>query len=253
MSEPAPGGGYQPEGLAARVREARRLRGTRAVAGDFARFGGRLLAGLPRTRAGSHGSFEFDGEFYPYLFHLYKHSWLRERAVEVPVVQRIVDRQPGARVLEAGNVLSHYRPQAHLVVDKYEQAEGVVNRDILDLGELGSFDLIVAISTLEHVGWDEHPRRPERALEAVRALRSGLRPGGQLVITHPVGYNPTLDEALREGAVPLSRAGALRRLGGGTHWRQVPVEEAWSAPYDFLLYSARAVVIAELRGEAASQ
>lgn len=253
MSEPEPGGGYQPQGLAGRVREARRLRGTRAVAGDFARFGGRLLAGLPRTRAGSHGSFEFDGESYPYLFHLYKHSWLRERAVEVPVVQRIVDRQPGARVLEAGNVLSHYRPQGHLVVDKYEQAEGVVNRDILDMGEIGSFDLIVAISTLEHVGWDEHPRRPERALEALRELRARVRPAGRLVITHPVGYNPALDEALRDGAVPFSRAGALRRAGGGTRWRQVPVEEAWGAPYDFLLYSARAVVIAEFRGEAAPQ
>jgi SAM-dependent methyltransferase len=248
-----PGGGYQPQGLLARVQEARRQRGTRAVAGDFARFGGRLLAGLPRTRAGSHGSFEFDGESYPYLFHLYKHSWLRERTVEVPVVQRIVDRQPAARVLEAGNVLSHYRPQGHLVVDKYEQAEGVVNRDILDMGEIGSFDLIVAISTLEHVGWDEHPRRPERALEALRELRARVRPAGRLVITHPVGYNPAFDEALREGAVPFSRAGALRRAGGGTRWRQVPVEAAWGAPYDFLLFSARAVVVAEFRGEAAPQ
>jgi SAM-dependent methyltransferase len=247
MSEPEPGGGYQPQGLVERVQEARRRRGTRAVAGDFARFGGRLLAGLPRTRAGSHGSFEFDGETYPYLFHRYKHSWLRERAVEVPVVQRIVDGQPGARVLEAGNVLSHYRPQGHLVVDKYEQGPGVVNRDILDLGEIGSFDLIVAISTLEHVGWDEEPRRPEAALEAVEALRERLAPGGRLVLTHPPGYNPRLDEAFRSGAVPLERAAAMRRVGRGTRWEQVPVGDAWSAPYDFLLYSARAVVIAELK------
>jgi SAM-dependent methyltransferase len=253
MTEPAPGGGYQPQSLAARIREARDLRGTRAVARDFARFGARLFAGLPRTRAGSHGSFEFDGESYPYLFHRYKHSWLRERAVEVPVVQRIVDLQPSARVLEVGNVLSHYRRQDHLVVDKYEQAAGILNRDILDLGEIGSFDLIVAISTLEHVGWDEHPRRPARAVEALRALLSRLRPGGRLVITHPVGYNPVFDEALREGAVPFSRAGALRRVGGGTRWRQVPVEEAWGAPYDFLLYSARAVVIAEFRADVGSQ
>jgi SAM-dependent methyltransferase len=219
VSEPAPGGGYQPQGLAARVAEARRRRGTRAVAGDFARFGGRLLAGLPRTRSGSHGSFEFDGESYPYLYHRYKHSWLRERAVEVPVVQRIVDRQPGARVLEAGNVLSHYRPQDHLVVDKYERAEGVVNRDILELGEIGSFDLIVAISTLEHVGWDEHPRRPGRALEALRELRSRVRPAGRLVITHPVGYNPAFDEALRGGAAPFSRCGAWAAERAGARSR----------------------------------
>ena len=88
---PEPGGGYESEAMA--VLEARRLRGTRAVVGDFASFGARLLAGLTKTRAGSHGSFEFDGESYAYLYHRYKHSWLRERAVEVPVVQRMVDRQ----------------------------------------------------------------------------------------------------------------------------------------------------------------
>jgi SAM-dependent methyltransferase len=252
VTEPAPGS-YRPQGLAARIREARDLRGMRAVAGDFARFGGLLLAGLPRTRRGAHGTFEFDGESYRYLYHRYKHTWLTERAVEVPIVQRLVDREAGARVLEAGNVLSHYRAQDHLVVDKYERAQGVVNRDILDLGDLGSFDLVVAISTLEHVGWDEHPRRPERALEAVRELRAHVGPGGRLVITHPVGYNPRLDQALRDGAVPFSRAGALRRVGGGTCWRQVALDEAWATSYDFLLFTARAVVIAEIRGETAPQ
>ena len=59
------------------------------------------------------------------------------------------------------------------MVDKYERAPGVVNRDVLDLDDLGHFELVVAISTLEHVGWDEEPRRPEAALDAVkRAARS---------------------------------------------------------------------------------
>ena len=77
--------------------------------------------------------------------------------------------------------------------------------------------------------------------------------GDRLVVTHPVGYNPAFDKALRGGAVQFSRAGALRRQGGGTHWRQVPLESAWEAPYDFLLYTARAVVIAEIPAEAAPQ
>jgi SAM-dependent methyltransferase len=240
------GGGYRPQALPDRLLEARRLRGTRPVAGDFARFAGRLLAGLPWTLAGSHGRFSLDGESYEYLFHLYKHTWLTERAVEVPVMQRVVDGEGGGRVLEVGNVLSHYGPQSHLVVDKYERAPGVVNRDILDLGDLGSFDLIVAISTLEHVGRDEEPGRPGAALEALHAVRSRLNPGGRLVLTLPVGYNPAFDEALRGGGAPIVRATALRRSGGGTRWRQVPLDEAWSAPYDFLMFTARAVVFAEL-------
>lgn len=253
MTEPARGSGYRPESLPARLRMARRLRGTRAVAGDFARFGGRLVAGLPWTLSGSRGRFSFEGESYEYLFHRYKRSWLTERAVEVPVMQRMVDRARRGSVLEVGNVLSHYRPQDHLVVDKYERAEGVLNRDVLDLGDIGSFDLVVAISTLEHVGRDEHAGRPEAALDAVRALRGCLNPGGRLALTLPVGYNPALDEGLRAGAVPIARAAALRRAGGGTCWRQVPLADAWSAPYDFLLYSARAVVFAEIPAAAAAQ
>ena len=161
------------------------------------------------------------------------------------MVQRMVDREPG-RVLEVGNVLSHYGARQHLVVDKYERAPGVVNRDVLDLADMGRFDLIVAISTLEHVGWDEELRRPEAALEALNALRGLLASGGRLVLTHPVGYNPHLDAAFRDGAVPLARVGALRRSRRRTHWIQVPPPEAWRAPYDFLLYSARAVVFAEV-------
>jgi SAM-dependent methyltransferase len=237
--------GYRPQALSERVREARRARGLVPVAADLSRYGAGLLAGLPWTVRGRRGRFTLDGEEYPYLFHRYKATWLTERAVEVPVVQRMVDREPG-RVLEVGNVLSHYRPQEHLVVDKYERAPGVVNRDVLELEDMGRFDLIVAISTLEHVGWDEEPRRPEAALEALNALRGLLAPGGRLVMTHPVGYNPHLDAAFRDGAIRLARVAALRRSRRRTQWLQVPPPEAWRAPYDFLLYSARAVVFAEV-------
>ena len=238
--------GYRPQALSDRMREAGAARGRLPVAADLARYGAGLLSGLPWSFRGRRGSFRLDGEDYPYLFHCYKATWLTERAVEVPVVQRIVDREPG-RVLEVGNVLSHYRAQRHVVVDKYEEAPGILNRDVLELGDLGVFELVVAISTLEHVGWDEQPRRPEAALEAVQALRDRLAPGGRLVLTHPVGYNPHLDDALRSGAVPLARMGALRRAGRRTRWEQVPSDAAWRVRYDFLLYSARAVVFAELK------
>jgi SAM-dependent methyltransferase len=161
-------------------------------------------------------------------------------------VQAIVDDAGGKRVLELGNVLGHYRPQRHVVVDKYESAPGVLNRDVLDLEELESFDLIVAISTVEHVGWDESPRDPGKAIAAVASLRRRLAPGGRLVFTVPVGYNPVFDAALREGGVELSSAVAMRRQRRTTSWRQVSVDEAWAHPYDFLLFGARAVVFATI-------
>ena len=238
--------GYQPLAVGPRTASAVRARGLRAVVGDYARFATEMAVGLPRTLAGSHGQFSFGGQSYPYLFHRYKHTWLTERAVEVPIVQALVDRHRSEHVLEVGNVLSHYRPQRHLVVDKYERAPGILNRDALDLDDLAPFDLVVAISTIEHIGRDEEPRDPRLAIEALRRLEALLAPGGRLVATVPVGYHRQLDDALRTGEVALTRGAALRREALGGHWTEVAPQEVWGTPYDFLLYSARAVFFAEI-------
>jgi len=249
--------GYTPQPFGSRTISAARVRGARPVAGDLARWAGRALAGAPRSLAGAPRSlagdagdgFELGGQRYRYLYGRYKRTWLTERAVEVPVVQAIVDRHAGRRILEVGHVLGHYRAQSHVVVDKYERAPGVLNRDVLELSDLGRFDLIVAISTLEHVGYDEPARDPRKAQRAVAALRSALAPGGTLVLTVPVGYNPAFDGALRSGAIATTAGRALRRVGGATRWREVEVADVWSAPYDFLLYSARGVVFAFIERE----
>jgi hypothetical protein len=242
VSDAACDGGYTPQPLIPRARRAAQARGLRPVTGDLARWVTHAIAGMPWTFAESRGRFGFQGASYRYLFHRYKLTWLTERAVEIPVVQAIVEKYAGRRVLEVGNVLSHYRAQSHLVVDKYEQAPGVLNRDVLDLSDLGQFDLIVAISTLEHAGWDEHPRDPEKAARALEALRGRLATGGTLVATVPIGYNQAFDAALRDRRIELSRSAALRREAAGPHWREAAPAEIWGVPYDFLLYSARAVL-----------
>jgi SAM-dependent methyltransferase len=240
--------GYIPQAVGPRTARAVELRGVRPVVGDYARYGTGALAGLPWSVRGERGRFSFGGEDYRYLYHRYKFTWLTERAVEVPIVQARVDLHRRERILEVGNVLSHYREQGHLVVDKHEQSPGVLNRDVLDLADLGRFDLIVAISTIEHVGRDEEARDPRKAPEAVRALQALLAPGGRLVLTVPVGYHQGLDAALRDREFSLAGLGAMRRDRLGPHWREVAPESVWGTPYDFLLYSARAVVIAEVDG-----
>ena len=193
---------------------------------------------------GARGSFELDRRSYPYLYARHKLTWLTERSVEVPVIQALVDGQPPDRVLEVGNVLSHYRDQRHLIVDRYERAPGVLNRDVLELDGLGRFALIVAISTLEHVGLDERPPDPDKAVRAVHVLRELLAPDGRLVLTVPAGYNRQFDAAIRCGELPIANLAALRREAGSDTWVQVEPEAAFAAPYDFLLYRARAVVFA---------
>ncbi len=243
-------GGYTPQPLLTRVREASRRRGLRAVAGDFARWGTELAVGMPWMLRGSHRHFTLAGRRLAYLHLPYKLTWLTERAVEVPFMRALVAEHEPQDVLEIGNVLSHYGPVDHLIVDKYETAPGVANRDVLDLKDLGRYKLIVAISTLEHVGRDEEPQDPDAAARALNSLTGMLSPGGRLALTVPLGYNPDFDRHLRSGEVPFSQLTAIRRTGPGPRWREVAAQEAWGVPYDYLLYSARAVLVAELTAPA---
>ena len=221
---------YAQPGFAERLRAHARDHGTVDVARRLGRWAGGLA--VPRG-----GSFALGGESYTLLRSLRGRTWTTERAVEVPVARRVLERHAGARVLEVGNVLSHYGPVAHEVVDKYERADGVANVDVLDLPRRPEYDLVLTVSTLEHVGRDEHPREPARAVAALEHLRGMLRPGGTLFATVPVGYNPELDRALAEGPYELS---AMR----GRPWREVDPAEAFQCSYDFLVYSASAVVFA---------
>lgn len=181
-----------------------------------------------------------------YFAHPYHYTWLNERAVEVALALDLLDQHEGVDVLEIGNVLRHYADVAHPVVDKYERSPGVLNADVADLDLGRTFDLIMAISTLEHVGLDEAVADPAKPARAIERLRAHLRPGGLLWITHPVGYNPTLDEQIRTGDLGLTRLRALRRDDSRNVWREVPVEHVWAARYDRLLYTAHGLVVAEL-------
>lgn len=202
------------------------------------------VAGRPRAGRPSSRSFRWDGRDVPYFSHAYHYTWLNERAVETPLALEVLAEHDGADVLEVGNVLSHYHPVDHLVIDKYEVAPGVVNVDAADFETDRRFDLVLAVSTLEHVGLDEDVKDPDKAARAVGHLRSLLKPGGRLWITHPVGYNPDLDAQLRSGELGLSLR-ALRRDEHRNRWREVPIDEVWSAGYDRLLYTAHGVVVGE--------
>jgi SAM-dependent methyltransferase len=240
--------GYMPQAVGPRTKRALEARGVRPVVGDYARYGSGLVAGLPWSLAGGRGRFDFGGERHRYLYHRYKWTWLTERAVEVPIARSFLAGRPPERVLEIGHVLGHYGPLEHTVVDKYEQAPGVLNRDIFELDDLGRFDAVVAISTLEHVGWDEEPRDRSLSAASLEAAQRLIAPGGQLLVTVPVGYHPGLDEAIQAGRFRFARSGALRRRQLGPHWEEVDPASVWGTPYDFLLYSARAVFVGVIDG-----
>jgi SAM-dependent methyltransferase len=223
-----------------------RDRGLLPVLADCASWGTRWVVGRPWANRPATATFRHDGADHAYLRHAYNYTWLNERAVEVPLAEAVLAGHDPARVLEVGNVLSHYRPVRHTVVDKYEQRPGVHNVDVVDVDLPGPFDLILAVSTLEHVGLDEDVQDPGKPARAIAHLASLVAPGGRLWCTVPVGYNPELDRRLREDGLGFTRLSALRRLDRANRWAEAPLDEVWDIGYDRLLYTAHAVVVAEL-------
>jgi SAM-dependent methyltransferase len=231
--------------IARRVAHHRSERGTLPVLASCADWAGRWVAGLPA--AGRPGRpFVHDGRSYRALRHRYHYTWLNERAVELALAQAVVADADPARTLEVGNVLAHYGPVRHLVVDKYEPAPHVLNQDVVDVDPGRPLDLVLSVSTLEHVGFDEPEPDPDKPRRVVEHLASLLSPGGRLWATVPVGYNRGFDVRLRAGELGFTRLTALRRVSAANDWAQVDVDEVWDAAYDRLLATAHGLVVAEL-------
>jgi hypothetical protein len=187
-------------------------------------------------------TFRVGGRSYRYLWSRRQATWRTERAVEVPMVWEQVRRHSPDRVLEVGNVLAHHRPVRHAVVDRYERAPGVINEDVVEFDPGRDFDLIVSVSTLEHVGWDEPMRDPAKFERAVAHLRGLLAPGGRLLVTLPVGANPQVDRLLDAGEIPFSDRHHLRRAGA-SRWVEATWEEVREASYGHPFPAANGLVI----------
>jgi len=159
--------------------------------------------------------FTYWGKILAYADFEYKSTRLNGRAVEIPIVRQWLQRY--GNILEVGHVLGHY-PEApeRTVVDRWEQASGVINKDVFDIG--GSWDQILSISTVAHVRWDEQPREVGGSVAAIHHLRSLLAPGGRLIVTASTGTNGPLDEWLGSGMSGADRTCTLVR--DGLHWRQ---------------------------------
>jgi hypothetical protein len=192
-------------------------------------------------------TFQFRGEAYPYFFHRYQVTGLTERTVEIPIAADLVHSYPPDSVLEIGNVLSHYIDATHDIVDKYEIATGVENTDVVDYVPKKTYSLIVSISTLEHIGWDESPRDEFKWLRAVKHLRTLLKTGGLLFVTIPMGWNPHLDAALRAGVPELGKFYGMRRCTRANDWTEAPLNEIFGAEYGNPFPFANALILAYAR------
>jgi hypothetical protein len=176
-------------------------------------------------------------------------TWATERAVEVPIAREFLERFAGKRVLEVGNVTPHYLDTANTVLDKYERGPGIINEDIADYSPTERFDLILSVSTFEHIGYDDEANGEsgEKISQAITTCRGLLADDGQLVLTLPLGYNPALDRMIADGQLGSTHATFLKRTGR-LAWQTVAAEAALACEYGRPFPYANAVMIAQFGG-----
>lgn len=245
----APGeGAYALPAPHRRVMRSFRAEGIVATVRQCANWGVRFAAG-PRVagRARKCTQFTLDGRCYDYVDDWHSWTWLNERAVELPIARDALGAADPARTIEVGNVTSNYFPARHRIVDLYESAPGVENIDLFEIAEREAFDLVLCVSTLEHVGWDEPVRDPAPALDGVARLMELVAPGGRMLVTIPVGYHPTLADAAIGGDLGFDSVHALRCDYPSFDWREVNPHEIAETPYDELIYRASAVLVCDWR------
>jgi len=173
-------------------------------------------------------TFTWNGQTLEYLNHAYNHATYNSRRVEVPIARWFLAQKPGARALEIGNVLAHYGPISWPVVDLREK--GAINANVMAWRPEAPVDLLVSISTVEHIGYGRYGK-VGRSLSVARVLlhlRSFLAADGAALVTVPTRYNPTLDQELASGRLGADRLWALR-VRGVNDWEECSVAEALAA------------------------
>lgn len=150
-------------------------------------------------------TFIYKGKHLPYNRIGYNNTG--ERAIEIPItLDFLATLDKKDKILEIGNTLSHYenslseyigiRPRR--IVDKFEVAIGVDNVDFMDISSEEKYDVIVSVSTVEHIGQGIEPsskaygeqiqiRDREAPLKAIAKIYDLLAVGGKALITVPFG------------------------------------------------------------------
>jgi len=163
--------------------------------------------------------------------------------VEVPIIYDAVQYTGlEKKILEIGNVLSHYVHVKHSILDLYEKGEMVINQDAAEIiGFDNQFDLIVSISTMEHIGWDCGEKvEKDKVRRAVESIRKCLTDSGVFIFTVPIGYNPYVDALIRDNI--FTDVNFLRRVGK-KKWKEVDKKEALTCAYGSEFFAANAVAI----------
>ena len=91
-----------------------------------------------------------------------------------------------------------------------------------EIEKIEKYELIISISTLEHVGWDEKPKEPKKFLGAIKNLKNRcLVKGGKIIFTIPLGYNQELERILAKKQIHLAEVYFLKKVSSLNEWEEI--------------------------------
>ena len=195
-------------------------------------------------------TFNFQNKSYRYFYNRRNYTFINERAIEIPIFRRIIEKYKTRKILEVGSTLWNYFPQDYDVVDKYDSSLGIIKKDILQYNPKTKYDLIISISTLEHVGWDEYlysakigKNNRDYFLKTIRHLRSLLSSKGVLVFSVPLGYNRFVDLRITKSTDYFSELYFMQRSLLCNHWKQVAYANLKNIKHIHLFGYSNAIVV----------
>ena len=188
-------------------------------------------------------TFSYRGQKMNYAVYSYNATWRNERAIEVPIMLDFIREFQNQRILEVGNVSRYYGDFKHDVIDKYENSDDIMNIDIMDCNPENPYDAFLAISTFEHIGWDEPTKEPEKILAAVKHVYKLVNNKDNVLISCPLGYNDALDDYIRNNEFPFQDLRFLRRKNQGNQWVETSKDEALSCKYGSTYPAANSIFV----------
>jgi hypothetical protein len=179
------------------------------------------------------GKFLYNKERLTYFRHVKTVTWTNERAIEIPIIMNYIKKFSSKKILEVGAVLPQYFPKIKKdTIDKFEKGKNIMNIDVLDYKPIKKYDLIVSISTLEHVGYDDDVKNPKGTINAVNALKENcLATGGKMVITLPIGYNQNVDKLIFSNELAFDEKVFFKKKNAFNKWQIVSPDKAKGAKF----------------------
>lgn len=204
--------------------------------------------------------FRFNDKNIKYFIH--ESSWNSERVIEIPIIMDFIKNESRKLclkycdytqleycstfkrstcnkyfgILEFGNVLDQFVPHQYDILDKYSEGKNVIHQDIVDFNPKEKYDLIVSISTLEHVGFnedvenighniDDNIEKDKTKIAMKNIIDNCLKPNGKMIFSVCLGYNKDMDELLFSNELFFTKLYFLKRISKDNRWIEVKLNK----------------------------